>query len=269
MPRVAVGRRADRRLHGARTAASAWRTSSTPATRSPSTSPRRSSSAPPPRRSPSTAPSRYDALFPDEVGAERRADRARSARRCARRFPREPEQDLLGFIEHHARGAGGLAARRDVDRARRAGLLPAAAAHEAAQRGRGGAVPPGDLPAPVPARRPLLGVRALNAGVVAAAPGPGQPVQPRHQRSCARSCGSPPSPTTRSASAGAGRARSDPFEQVRTVLRDLRRRGAAARVPHPEGVRGSRRLYAFEHAAAATRAASASPRARRTRSATS
>jgi stage V sporulation protein R len=42
-------------------------------------------------------------LFPDEVAA----DRARVAEQRAalrRRFPRDPEPDLLGFIEHHARG---------------------------------------------------------------------------------------------------------------------------------------------------------------------
>jgi stage V sporulation protein R len=44
----------------------------------------------------------YDALFPDEVGAERdRVEQERAALR--RRFPREPEADLLGFIERHAR----------------------------------------------------------------------------------------------------------------------------------------------------------------------
>ncbi len=45
----------------------------------------------------------YDILFPDEVAASReRATAERSAMR--RRFPREPEEDLLGFIERHARG---------------------------------------------------------------------------------------------------------------------------------------------------------------------
>jgi stage V sporulation protein R len=44
----------------------------------------------------------YDALFPDEVAAEReRVSAERTALR--RRFPREPQADLLGFIEHHAR----------------------------------------------------------------------------------------------------------------------------------------------------------------------
>jgi stage V sporulation protein R len=45
---------------------------------------------------------RYDALFPDEVAAARRrvADEREELRR---RFPREPEQDLLAFIERHAR----------------------------------------------------------------------------------------------------------------------------------------------------------------------
>jgi stage V sporulation protein R len=44
----------------------------------------------------------YDALFPDEVDADHRRVRAeRTALRA--RFPREPEQDLLGFIEKHAR----------------------------------------------------------------------------------------------------------------------------------------------------------------------
>jgi stage V sporulation protein R len=45
----------------------------------------------------------YDALFPDEVAAEgERVSAERAAQR--RRFPREPEEDLLRFIERHARG---------------------------------------------------------------------------------------------------------------------------------------------------------------------
>jgi stage V sporulation protein R len=45
---------------------------------------------------------RYDELFPQEVAAEReRVVAERDALR--RRFPREPQADLLGFIEHHAR----------------------------------------------------------------------------------------------------------------------------------------------------------------------
>jgi stage V sporulation protein R len=45
----------------------------------------------------------YDALFPDEVADEReRVAAERAALR--RRFPREPQEDLLGFIEGHARG---------------------------------------------------------------------------------------------------------------------------------------------------------------------
>jgi stage V sporulation protein R len=45
---------------------------------------------------------RYDALFPVEVAADRQRIAAeREALR--RRFPREPQEDLLGFIEHHAR----------------------------------------------------------------------------------------------------------------------------------------------------------------------
>jgi stage V sporulation protein R len=44
----------------------------------------------------------YDALFPVEVAADRQRIAAeREALR--RRFPREPEEDLLGFIEQHAR----------------------------------------------------------------------------------------------------------------------------------------------------------------------
>ena len=45
----------------------------------------------------------YDVLFPDEVAAEQqRISAERAALR--RRFPREPQEDLLGFIERHARG---------------------------------------------------------------------------------------------------------------------------------------------------------------------
>jgi stage V sporulation protein R len=51
---------------------------------------------------PEHRPHRYDALFPDEVAADRqRVAEERVALR--HRFPREPQQDLLGFIEHHAR----------------------------------------------------------------------------------------------------------------------------------------------------------------------
>ncbi len=45
----------------------------------------------------------YDALFPEEVSADReRVAEQRTALRS--RFPREPEQDLLSFIEANARG---------------------------------------------------------------------------------------------------------------------------------------------------------------------
>jgi stage V sporulation protein R len=47
-------------------------------------------------------PGRYDELFPEEVAAEQqRLAHERDALR--RRFPRDPEQDLLRFIERHAR----------------------------------------------------------------------------------------------------------------------------------------------------------------------
>lgn len=56
-----------------------------------------------PAREPEHRPSRYDELFPEEVAAERlRIADEREAMR--QRFPREPEQDLLAFIERHARG---------------------------------------------------------------------------------------------------------------------------------------------------------------------
>jgi stage V sporulation protein R len=44
----------------------------------------------------------YDALFPNEVAADRRrvADERAALRQ---RFPREPEHDLLGFVERHSR----------------------------------------------------------------------------------------------------------------------------------------------------------------------
>jgi stage V sporulation protein R len=62
---------------------------------------RRARRAPTPE--PQHRPRPYDALFPDEVAAEQRriADERDVLRR---RFPREPERDLLGFIERHARG---------------------------------------------------------------------------------------------------------------------------------------------------------------------
>lgn len=56
-----------------------------------------------PAREPEPRPRPYDELFPEEVAAERqRLTEEREALR--RRFPREPEPDLLGFIERHARG---------------------------------------------------------------------------------------------------------------------------------------------------------------------
>jgi stage V sporulation protein R len=45
----------------------------------------------------------YDVLFPDEVADEREHVAAERAA-LRRRFPREPQEDLLGFIEGHARG---------------------------------------------------------------------------------------------------------------------------------------------------------------------
>jgi stage V sporulation protein R len=56
-----------------------------------------------PAPEPEHRPRPYDELFPEEVAAEqRRFAEEREALR--RRFPREPEQDLLGFIEAQARG---------------------------------------------------------------------------------------------------------------------------------------------------------------------
>ena len=52
---------------------------------------------------PTHQPRPYDALFPSEVAAEReQVEGERAALR--RRFPREPEQDLLRFIEAHGHG---------------------------------------------------------------------------------------------------------------------------------------------------------------------
>lgn len=56
-----------------------------------------------PASEPEHRPQPFDALFPEEVEAERRrAVEERDALR--RRFPREPEPNLLDFIERHARG---------------------------------------------------------------------------------------------------------------------------------------------------------------------
>jgi stage V sporulation protein R len=51
---------------------------------------------------PEHRPNRYDALFPDEVAADRESI-ATERDALRRRFPREPQEDLLGFIEQHAR----------------------------------------------------------------------------------------------------------------------------------------------------------------------
>jgi stage V sporulation protein R len=56
-----------------------------------------------PRSEPEHRDRPYDLLFPDEVAASRkRVNEERAALRA--RFPREPEEDLLLFIERHARG---------------------------------------------------------------------------------------------------------------------------------------------------------------------
>ncbi len=49
------------------------------------------------------APSDYDGLFPEELADERQRGEQRR-RQLRERFPREPEQDLLAFIERHGRG---------------------------------------------------------------------------------------------------------------------------------------------------------------------
>lgn len=58
------------------------------------------------RKAPRSEPERrerpFDLLFPDEVAAERERVAARQEA-LRKRFPREPEEDLLGFIERHAR----------------------------------------------------------------------------------------------------------------------------------------------------------------------
>jgi stage V sporulation protein R len=55
-----------------------------------------------PRSEPEHRDRPYDVLFPDEVAASREQATAERAS-LRRRFPREPEEDLLGFIEGHAR----------------------------------------------------------------------------------------------------------------------------------------------------------------------
>jgi stage V sporulation protein R len=52
---------------------------------------------------PTQRPRPYDVLFPSEVAAEREQVEAERAA-LRRRFPREPEQDLLRFIEAHGHG---------------------------------------------------------------------------------------------------------------------------------------------------------------------
>jgi stage V sporulation protein R len=59
------------------------------------------------RKAPQPEPERrerpFDSLFPDQVAAER--ERVAAERAALRkRFPREPEEDLLAFVERHARG---------------------------------------------------------------------------------------------------------------------------------------------------------------------
>jgi stage V sporulation protein R len=52
---------------------------------------------------PEHRPRPYDVLFPDEAAADR--ERVATERTALRhRFPREPQEDLLGFIEAHSRG---------------------------------------------------------------------------------------------------------------------------------------------------------------------
>jgi stage V sporulation protein R len=56
-----------------------------------------------PRSEPEHGDRLYDVLFPEEVAASREHAAAERAS-LRRRFPREPEEDLLAFIERHARG---------------------------------------------------------------------------------------------------------------------------------------------------------------------
>ncbi len=56
-----------------------------------------------PRPEPEQRERPFDMLFPDEVVAERERVATKRAE-FLKRFPREPEEDLLAFIERHARG---------------------------------------------------------------------------------------------------------------------------------------------------------------------
>jgi len=193
---------------------------------------------PEPRRS------RYDALFPDEVEADRRDVLAeRTALR--RRFPREPEQDLLGFIERHARGLDDW--QRDIMsivHAEQGYFLPqlrtkllnegaAVLCHqEIVQR------------LFLPSDR-YWEYEALNAGVVAPHQGRVNPynVGIALMREIMR-LATEPDDEERERWSWAGET--DPFEQVRTVLRDYDDEGLLREFLTPK-VCEECRLYAFEH----------------------
>jgi hypothetical protein len=249
---------------GAR-ARTASRTSSTPATRSPSTSRRRSSSGPRATPSPSTRQSRYDALFPDEVDAPIAATLRRSGG-AAPRFPRSPEQDSARLHRAPTRAGSttGSATSCRSCHASRATSCPSCG-RSCSTRARPCLCHQEIVPALVLPSEPLLEYEAAQRGVSAPHHGAREPVQPRHQRYAGIMRHRRPSPTTRSASAGAGRGdrpvRAGPhggcahYDDEGLLLR-------ASFLTHPEGGRGVPASDAFEHLGRATRGASASPRAR-------
>jgi stage V sporulation protein R len=193
---------------------------------------------------PEHRPSRYDALFPDEVAADRRqvADE-REALRC--RFPREPQQDLLAFIERHARALEDW--QRDVMsivRSEQSYFLPqmrtkilnegaAVLAHqEICQR------------LFLPAEQ-YWEYEQLNAGVVQPHPGSVNPYNLgvnilREIMRIARD----PDDEEREHWSWAGEV--DPFEQVRLVLRSYDDEALLREFLTPRVCELSR-LYAFEH----------------------
>ena len=131
-----------------------------------------------------------------------------SATRCGGASRANPSPICSAFVEQHARALEDW--QRDVIsivRSEQSYFLPQMRTQHP-QRGRGRADPSGDLPAPVPARRPVLGVRAAQRRRHPAAPGPGQPLQPGHQHHARDHADRRPRRTRRSASAGAGPARS-------------------------------------------------------------
>ena len=184
--------------------------------------------------------------LPRRGGGRPPARRGASAPRLRTRFPRDPEQDLLGFIERHARGLEDW--QRDVMsivHAEQSYFLPQLRT-KLLNEGAAVLCHQEIVPAPVPAQRPLLGVRGAQRRRRRATPGAGQPVQPRH-RADARDHAHRGRARRRGARAlELGGRRWSRSTSVRSVLRSYDDEALLREFLSPK-VCEECRLYAFEH----------------------